>query len=63
ADAMPDVTPDLAEQPPTALEDQPVVPEITPVEDEPVVVELPEAGPKRRRRATSRPAGPPTVSV
>ena len=27
------------------------------------VVPAPEAGPKRRRRATSRPAGPPTVNA
>jgi ribonuclease E len=61
----PDVTPDLAEQPPTALEDQPVVLEA--VEDTPTAANgtepTAEAGPKRRRRATSRPAGPPTVSV
>jgi hypothetical protein len=80
----PDVTPELAEQPPSELEDQPVVPDLTtdpdpvqPVVTSPVVTEPPvpdavaadgaadgaAAGPKRRRRATSRPAGPPTVSV
>jgi ribonuclease E len=84
--AEPDATPDLADQPPTAVEDQPVLPEITPdpeddaavdsIEVEPVDVSsaaVPAreaegangsaAAPKRRRRATSRPAGPPTVSV
>jgi ribonuclease E len=74
----PDVTPDLAEQPPTALEDQPVLPddepepslvgEAAPAAVIPVTADAPaeapaEAGPKRRRRATSRPAGPPSVSV
>jgi hypothetical protein len=76
----PDVVPDLAEQPPTAVEDQPVLPaeepapslvgEAAPAAVIPVTAdapetpaEAPEAAPKRRRRATSRPAGPPSVSV
>jgi hypothetical protein len=68
----PEPTPDLSEQPPTDLEDLPVVPELgsDPEGDpdgDPDPADLATAGtstgPKRRRRATSRPAGPPTVSV
>jgi ribonuclease E len=62
-DLEPDVTPDLAEQPPTDLEDQPLFPDSVVSDDEIGVEPAPAAGPKRRRRATSRPAGPPTVSV
>lgn len=54
ADALsrrPDPTPDLAEQPTPEQEDRPVV------DVEPAT----EPAPKRRRRATSRPAGPPTL--
>jgi ribonuclease E len=62
---FPDSPPELAEQPPTELEDQPVFPE--PPADPTAAANgaepAAEAGPKRRRRATSRPAGPPTVSV
>ncbi|MDT7570790.1 MAG: ribonuclease, partial [Actinomycetota bacterium] len=65
---FPDAPPDIAEQPPTDLEDRPVVPEPEAPATEPAAAAngaepAPEAGPKRRRRATSRPAGPPTVSV
>jgi ribonuclease E len=67
---VPDAPPDLSEQPPSELEDQSVVPEeLVPDEPEPAEGQPAAgrngaaAGPKRRRRATSRPAGPPTVSV
>jgi ribonuclease E len=55
----------LEDQPPTVLEDQPVLPEPTPAANgaEPAAEPAAEPGPKRRRRATSRPAGPPTVSA
>ncbi|MCW2665723.1 MAG: Ribonuclease, Rne/Rng family, partial [Frankiales bacterium] len=53
----PDVLPELSDQPPADLEDLPVLPpEIASVLDP-----EPAPAPKRRRRATSRPAGPPTV--
>jgi ribonuclease E len=85
---VPDIAPELSEQPSSAEEDLPVVPEIlvSVADDEPVEAaaepepesaapepeaaapepeaSTPEpAGPKRRRRATSRPAGPPTITV
>jgi hypothetical protein len=62
---FPDTPPEIAEQPPTHLEDQPVVPaaEVVLPDVSPEPGPAAEAGPKRRRRATSRPAGPPTVSV
>ncbi|MCW2777339.1 MAG: Ribonuclease, Rne/Rng family, partial [Frankiales bacterium] len=68
-DALPDVVPELADQPTAAEEDLPVVPDLVQsvVEPEqevrPDLVEFghepeAEARPRRRRRATSRPAGP-----
>ena len=60
-DVEPDVTPDLAEQPTPEQEDLPVLD----APDQPVAEEqaapAAEPAPKRRRRATSRPAGPPTI--
>ena len=52
-----DVLPELAEQPPSDAEDSPVLPEPD------LTASSAEPAPKRRRRATSRPAGPPTLPV
>lgn len=71
----PEVLPDLADQPTAEEEDRPVLdaPEPEPAAEEPAPAEEPavelapvaeapaEPAPKRRRRATSRPAGPPTI--
>jgi ribonuclease E len=57
--AEPEAPVDLAEQPSSEAEDQPVVAEEAPVADEPAVPDAPPA--PKRRRAAGRPAGAPTV--